>query len=86
MSVIGNIQAIRSLEVTVVNRNNVVPWRYPPRYEFMYGEWLREEFEKMRKAYLGELIDKWEGMESEVAELAENMKQAIEALLDIDNA
>lgn len=36
----GNAEAVRSLEVTVINRNNVVPWRYPPRQEFMYGEWL----------------------------------------------
>ncbi|USG67847.1 aminoglycoside nucleotidyltransferase ANT(9) [Brevibacillus ruminantium] len=43
---IGNIDSVRPLEVTVINHSDVVPWRYPPRNEFIYGEWLRSEFEK----------------------------------------
>ncbi|AUN19283.1 hypothetical protein B2H91_15255 [Clostridium botulinum] len=43
---IGNTNAIRPLEVTVINKNDILPWHYPPKYEFMYGEWLREQFEK----------------------------------------
>lgn len=35
----------RNAEVTCVVIDEVVPWRYPPRYEFMYGEWLRTDFE-----------------------------------------
>lgn len=35
----------RPLEVTVVNLNDVVPWRFPLKYEYMYGEWLREQME-----------------------------------------
>lgn len=42
---IGNSQAIRPLELTVVSVSDVVPWQFPPRAEFVYGEWLREEFE-----------------------------------------
>ena len=42
----GESTGIRPLEVTVVNQNDVVPWHFPPRFEFMYGEWLREQFEK----------------------------------------
>lgn len=42
----GNKQAMRPLEVTVVNIKDVVPLHFPPRYEFLYGEWLREQFEK----------------------------------------
>jgi aminoglycoside 9-adenylyltransferase len=185
---IGNIKAIRPLEVTVINQNNVVPWQYPPKYEFMYGEWLREQFEegeipgptydpdlaillaqlrknsinllgpkateviepvpmtdirkaikeslpgliastkgdernviltlarmwltastgeisskdlaaewaipqlpyehvalldKARKAYLGEHIDKWKGMDSEVTKLVNYMKKSIETFLDV---
>jgi len=38
--------------------------------------------DKAIRAYLGEYIDKWEGMESEVAELIYYMKKSIEALLD----
>ncbi|MBN3396843.1 adenylyltransferase [Clostridium botulinum] len=43
---IGNINAIRQLEVTVINKSDILPWHFPPKYEFMYGEWLREQFEK----------------------------------------
>jgi predicted nucleotidyltransferase len=34
----------RSLELTVVARSAVVPWRYPPRQAFQYGEWEREAY------------------------------------------
>lgn len=37
--------ARRPLEITVVRRGEVVPWRYPPAYQLMYGEWLRAAFE-----------------------------------------
>lgn len=43
---IGNTDSVRPLEVTVINQGDVVPWRYPPNNEFIYGEWLRDEFEK----------------------------------------
>lgn len=43
---IGNTNAMRPLEVTVINQKDVFPWNFPPKYEFMYGEWLREQFEK----------------------------------------
>ncbi|WP_280415561.1 aminoglycoside adenylyltransferase family protein [Nocardia carnea] len=36
----------RPVELTVVVRDEVVPWRFPPRSEFVYGEWLRAEFER----------------------------------------
>ncbi|HCJ56505.1 MAG TPA: adenylyltransferase, partial [Clostridiaceae bacterium] len=42
---IGNTNAMRPLEVTVINKNDILPWDFPPKYEFMYGEWLREQFE-----------------------------------------
>lgn len=35
----------RPIEMTVVNHVDVVAWRYPPRREFVYGEWLRRAFE-----------------------------------------
>jgi len=43
---IGNTDSMRPLEVTVINHGDVVPWRYPPKNELIYGEWLRNEFEK----------------------------------------
>ncbi len=36
----------RPLEVTMINREDVFPWKYPPKYEFLYGEWLRKQFEQ----------------------------------------
>ncbi|WPH17110.1 AadA family aminoglycoside 3''-O-nucleotidyltransferase [Variovorax paradoxus] len=32
----------RPLEVTLVVRSEVVPWRYPPLRELQFGEWLRD--------------------------------------------
>lgn len=43
---IGNADAVRPLEVTVINHSDVVPWHFPPKYEFLCGEWLRDRFEK----------------------------------------
>lgn len=34
----------RPLEVTVVVRDDVVPWRFPPRCDLVFGEWLRDAF------------------------------------------
>lgn len=33
------------VEVTIVVEPDVKPWRYPPRYDLQFGEWLRAEFE-----------------------------------------
>ena len=43
---VGNGSSTRPLELTVINVRDVVPWRFPPRAEFVYGEWLREDFER----------------------------------------
>ena len=32
----------RPIEVTIVAQPEVRPWRYPPRMELQYGEWLRD--------------------------------------------
>ncbi len=39
----GSSAALRALEVTVLAHGDVVPWRYPPRRELQFGEWLRED-------------------------------------------
>lgn len=31
------------VELTVVALDEVVPWRFPPRLQLQYGEWLRDE-------------------------------------------
>lgn len=35
----------RPVELSVVNRHDIAPWHFPPRFEYMYGEWLREDME-----------------------------------------
>ncbi|MFD1506981.1 aminoglycoside adenylyltransferase family protein [Georgenia yuyongxinii] len=35
--------AARPLDVTVVVRGDVVPWRHPPVCDLQYGEWLRDD-------------------------------------------
>lgn len=34
--------ARRRVEVTVAVQSHFKPWRYPPRLEFQYGDWLRK--------------------------------------------
>jgi streptomycin 3"-adenylyltransferase len=36
----------RSVELSVVAELDVLPWRYPPRLDFQYGDWLRAAFER----------------------------------------
>jgi len=36
----------RPIELTIVVGSDVRPWRYPPRSEFQYGEWLRDDYER----------------------------------------
>lgn len=33
------------IEMTIVEKSEINPWRYPPRFDFQYGEWLRKQFE-----------------------------------------
>ncbi|MBO4121491.1 DUF4111 domain-containing protein [Cupriavidus gilardii] len=35
----------RNAEVTIIVRDDIVPWRHPPNSDFVYGEWLRDAFE-----------------------------------------
>ena len=38
-------EKLRPLEVTVLAKSEVVPWRYPARREMQFGEWLREKLQ-----------------------------------------
>jgi streptomycin 3"-adenylyltransferase len=42
----GASEHARPVELTIVVQSDVRPWRYPPRSEFQYGEWLRDEYER----------------------------------------
>ena len=35
---------VRPVDVALVRLTDVVPWRYPPRMAFAYGEWLRSAY------------------------------------------
>lgn len=37
--------SLRPLEVTLLAREQVIPWRYPPRRELQFGEWLRVDLQ-----------------------------------------
>lgn len=34
------------IEMTIVEKAMINPWQYPPHFDFQYGDWLRESFEK----------------------------------------
>ena len=36
----------RRIELTIVVEGDIKPWRYPPRFDFQYGDWLRSDFER----------------------------------------
>jgi len=36
----------RPIELTIVVESAIRPWRYPPRLDFLYGDWMRTEFER----------------------------------------
>ena len=35
----------RRVELTIVVESEIKPWRFPPSFDFQYGDWLRSEFE-----------------------------------------
>jgi streptomycin 3"-adenylyltransferase len=43
---VSGVPGARPVELVVVVQDAVRPWRYPPVCDFLYGEWLREEYER----------------------------------------
>ncbi|MFR9800564.1 aminoglycoside adenylyltransferase family protein [Streptomyces sp. MS06] len=43
LAVSGRAAGGRPVELTVVVRSEVHPWRFPPLGDFLYGEWMRDE-------------------------------------------
>jgi predicted nucleotidyltransferase len=43
---VSGVPGARPVELVVVVQDEVRPWRYPPVCDFLYGEWLREEYER----------------------------------------
>jgi len=64
----------RSLELSIVARPALVPWRYPPSIELQYGDWMRAEFER------GEL-PAWPKADPDVAILIETARRESVPLL-----
>lgn len=48
LKISGSVGCIekRPLEVTIINQSDIVPLQFPPKCQYMYGEWLREQFDK----------------------------------------
>lgn len=45
---------VRSIELEVIVQSDVRPWRYPPRSDFKYGDWLGDEFDRGELVPMGE--------------------------------
>jgi streptomycin 3"-adenylyltransferase len=39
------LRTTRPVELTIVVESEIRPWRYPPTFDFQYGDWLRPKFE-----------------------------------------
>jgi streptomycin 3"-adenylyltransferase len=46
MAISGSGGRVRPVELKIVVHPEVRPWRYPPLADFLYGEWLRNEYER----------------------------------------
>ena len=64
----------RSIELTVLARPALIPWRYPPSIDFQYGDWLRDKFDR------GELPE-WPHPDPDVAVIVETARRAAVPLL-----
>ena len=56
------------IEMTLVEKRMINPWQYPPHFDFQYGEWVRESFEKG-------VIEPWE--KDEMPDLAVIVTQVL---------
>lgn len=64
---------LRALELTVLAMPEILPWRFPPRFELQYGEWLR------RDLVAGRAVG-GPGVNADVAILIETVRAAAETL------
>jgi streptomycin 3"-adenylyltransferase len=63
----------RPIELTIVVDSDTRPWRYPPRLDFLYGDWMRSEFER------GDLTP-WETPNPDLAPVITMVRSANRAL------
>ncbi|MFF8229164.1 aminoglycoside adenylyltransferase family protein [Streptomyces caelestis] len=43
---VSGVAGRRHVELIAVVQDDVRPWRYPPTCDFLYGDWLREDYER----------------------------------------
>ncbi|WP_208641683.1 nucleotidyltransferase domain-containing protein, partial [Streptomyces africanus] len=43
---VSGVDGRRHVELIVVVQDDVRPWRYPPSCDFLYGDWLRADYER----------------------------------------
>jgi streptomycin 3"-adenylyltransferase len=41
----GISKDFKPIELTIVVKSEVSPWHYPPKFDFLYGDWMRKDFE-----------------------------------------
>jgi streptomycin 3"-adenylyltransferase len=63
----------RPVELTIVVEPEIRPWRYPPRIDFLYGEWLRAEL-------AGGNVEPWDTTSPDLAPLITMVLQGDRAL------
>ena len=59
---------VRSIELTVLARPALIPWRYPASIEFQYGDWMRAQLER------GD-VPEWPCSDPDVAVLIETARR-----------
>jgi streptomycin 3"-adenylyltransferase len=64
----------RPIELTIIARPAIAPWRYPPSVELQYGDWMRAELER------GELPE-WPRPDPDAAILVETARRAAVPLI-----
>jgi predicted nucleotidyltransferase len=64
----------RYLELTIVVESEIRPWHYPPRMDFQYGDWWRDEFESGN-------LEPWEEVNPDLAPLIRMVLSADTPLL-----
>lgn len=66
----------RPIELTIVVQSDVHPWRFPPRTDFQYGEWLRADFDAGQ-------VDPAEPHNPDLAVMIEMVRRASTPLLGV---
>lgn len=64
----------RPIELSIIARPALTPWRYPPTIELQYGEWMRAQLER-------DELPEWPRPDPDVAILVETARRAAVSLI-----